>query len=64
MFCGNVLDKRMVSFLFSYEFKECLLIYTLKIRFDKSYEEPSIFFKTTFSFFKDERSEKDATYPL
>ena len=33
MFCGNVLDERMVSFLFSYEFEECFLIYTLRQKF-------------------------------
>ena len=33
MFCGNVSDERMVSFLFSYEFEECFLIYTLRQKF-------------------------------
>ena len=61
MVCGNVLDERMVSFLFSYEFEECFLTYT----FRQNLTGTQYFFKNKFLLFlKDERREKDATYPL
>ena len=61
MLCGNVLDERMVSFLFWYEFEERFFTYTLR----KNLRGTQYFFKNKFLLFiKDERSEKDATYPL
>jgi hypothetical protein len=61
MFCGNVLDERMVSFLSSYEFEECFFNIYASTKFKR---DPIFFQKQISPFFKDERSEKDATYPL
>jgi hypothetical protein len=57
MFCGNVLDERMVSFLFSYEFEECFF----NIYASTKVQRGPVFKKKQFLlFFKDERSENDA----